>query len=1228
MTKMTVGPGKARVPEMQSAAIALCASAVWGGAHAAGPALPVPCVPGSCGISGPSQFVTAGAATAVAAQNALRINQTSNSAVLNWSSFNIAAGNSVTFQQPSSSSIALNKIYQNSPSQIFGQLNANGQVYLINLNGFVFGPTATVNVNSLLVSSLPLNVTDNDFVNGKGILSPAQNNETAAFDGTLDQLAPGGRQVVLDSQGNQVLDSQGHTIPVQVAVQAGAQLNAADQGRVLLAGQSVINGGNLTAPDGQVILAAGTKVYLQASSDPALRGLVVEVDQGAPGTQAWNQLTGSISAPRGNITMVGLAVNQDGRLSATTSVAANGSVRLEADTHTTLTSPSQGGTLTIGPHSDINILPELSSTDTATSGETQLQSSVTLLGEQVFLQGGSIVAPGGNLTALAASDPVGAAKPVTNGSAISGVDRDPNARLRVDPGVSIDLSGSQVSLPVTANLVAAQLRSAELADDPTQRNGPLHGQTVYVDARNPPSSQLANVSGEIAAIPQTVGQRTQKGGTAVFQSGGDVVFSSGASVNVSGGSSTYAGGVMQTSYLIGADGKLYPIATASPLLSYVGVLNPTFSQTYNKWGVKDILPTPGLSTYQPGYVQGASAGSIQFAAPSMVLQGNLSAAAVNGLYQRTASTAVSGGQLIIGLPGGSGASGSIPPIDYLAPAVQLTRSTFPIVTADDSPLPNPLTLNLPISYLTSSGITSTRIYSNYDVTLPAGPLVSLPAGSSLGITAARVNVLASITDAGGSLSFQNVFNVGSADTSSGRSGVSIGDGVTLDTSGLWTNDFPMASAGGSAIAQTWQNGGTISMGASAPGALLSVGNDVSLRANGGAWLTAKGTVNSGTGGSISLTANAPNAGLDVGDQFSMQAFGAQGAAGGTFNLTAPRVEIGTGTGGWTEAQQVDDTLAPGGFFRIYSNLFSDYGFQKFNIDAAGLVADDAANSKLLVVDPGTTINASVSTLYLKSQLFLKPSAANVDGIATPTLQAPYLRNAASVSLSALPPAFTGPPPNTRVGVSYAGDVVIGAGASITTDAGGSISLSSLDSVLVDGTLRAPGGEVSMQIVSPQVTGDAYQEFESGFLPNQRIDLGATGVIDVSGTFVAKPSMLPLDLGTLYSGGTINLFADRGAVVAERGSIITVAGSSSAMDILQADHSYGHELAASAGGSVTIRSGESIFLLGDLHAARTGLHSFRILVGTRYFLRDVQSRPDERGVGGATACGCRHPDAVV
>src|ERR1700734_1432871 len=140
-----------RLAGIPCAALAFGICACWI-ARAANPILPQPCAPGACGSKGPSQFVTAGTATAVATQNTLKINQTTQSAAFNWSSFNIGKGDSVIFKQPNSSAVALNRIFENSPVQIFGNLTANGQVYLINLNGFLFGPTASVNVGSLLVS--------------------------------------------------------------------------------------------------------------------------------------------------------------------------------------------------------------------------------------------------------------------------------------------------------------------------------------------------------------------------------------------------------------------------------------------------------------------------------------------------------------------------------------------------------------------------------------------------------------------------------------------------------------------------------------------------------------------------------------------------------------------------------------------------------------------------------------------------------------------------------------------------------------------------------------------------------------------------------------------------------------------------------------------------------------------------------------------------------------------
>jgi len=86
--------------------------------------LPAPCIAGSCGPS-VTGWVTSGAATATSTADTLRINQTTDRAVFNWSSFNVGADGHVIFQQPDASSIALNRIHQSSASRIFGTQTAS-----------------------------------------------------------------------------------------------------------------------------------------------------------------------------------------------------------------------------------------------------------------------------------------------------------------------------------------------------------------------------------------------------------------------------------------------------------------------------------------------------------------------------------------------------------------------------------------------------------------------------------------------------------------------------------------------------------------------------------------------------------------------------------------------------------------------------------------------------------------------------------------------------------------------------------------------------------------------------------------------------------------------------------------------------------------------------------------------------------------------------------------------
>ena len=160
------------------------------------------------------------------------VNQTSQNVILNWNSFNIKAGESVLFQQPNSSSIVLNRVLRSDPSQIFGQLQANGQVFLLNPNGILFARGAQVNVGALVASIM--NLSDADFAARR-----------FNFVG-----GNGGR------------------------VQNDGSLTARDGGYISLLGQQVQNNGVITAKLGKVVQAGGQAVTLDVVGDGLVSAVV------------------------------------------------------------------------------------------------------------------------------------------------------------------------------------------------------------------------------------------------------------------------------------------------------------------------------------------------------------------------------------------------------------------------------------------------------------------------------------------------------------------------------------------------------------------------------------------------------------------------------------------------------------------------------------------------------------------------------------------------------------------------------------------------------------------------------------------------------------------------------------------------------------------------------------------------------------------------------------------
>jgi filamentous hemagglutinin family protein len=198
---------------------------------------------------------------------------------INWQSFGIAAGQTVQFVQPSRSAVALNRVTGAEPSAILGRLSANGQVFLVNPHGILFGPGASVDVGGLVASTL--NIADADFMAG---------HYRFAGQSTADLLNQG-------------------------------RLQASEGGYVALLGTRVINQGQVLSPRGSVVLVAGQVMRLDVLGEQLLG---VHVAQGVDDALLSNG--GLMQADAGQVLMsthaagqwLGNAVNNTGVLQAQT----------------------------------------------------------------------------------------------------------------------------------------------------------------------------------------------------------------------------------------------------------------------------------------------------------------------------------------------------------------------------------------------------------------------------------------------------------------------------------------------------------------------------------------------------------------------------------------------------------------------------------------------------------------------------------------------------------------------------------------------------------------------------------------------------------------------------------------------------------------------------------------------------------------------------------------------
>ncbi|MFY7924999.1 MAG: MBG domain-containing protein [Aquidulcibacter sp.] len=266
----------------------------------------------------------------------MAINQGSQSAIVNWQAFSIGQGGRVDIQQPNASAVMLNRVTGSATSSIAGQLNANGQVILVNPNGIAITGTGTVNTGSFVASTL--GISDNDFLSGR-----------RSFQGN-------GASATVSNAGS-----------IQVA----------QGGHVALLGGRVDNSGTISVPMGRVGLASGERATLDLTGDGFLQ---VTLPTAAGGDAPLVNHSGRISAPGGRVEIAAAtarsavrnAINIPGSVDATAVSGRPGAI---------VFSGGEGGNVAISGRVDA-------------SSATGRGGNVTVTGANIALRGAEVNASG------------------------------------------------------------------------------------------------------------------------------------------------------------------------------------------------------------------------------------------------------------------------------------------------------------------------------------------------------------------------------------------------------------------------------------------------------------------------------------------------------------------------------------------------------------------------------------------------------------------------------------------------------------------------------------------------------------------------------------------------------------------------------------------------------------------------------------------------------------------
>jgi filamentous hemagglutinin family protein len=1128
-----------------------------------------------------------GANAPTAAGNNVNIKQTASQALLHWETFNVGGQTTVNFDQSAGGAdsgkwIAFNKVFDPTakPSQIRGKINAQGQVYIINQNGIIFGAGSQVNARTLVASSLPIN----DVLRERGILNQEAKNVRLLLDGALRDNSIGTGKI-----GDVVVESG--------AILSAPSNEAKSGGRIILAGANVENNGSLLAPDGQVILAAGLQVGFEASSEATLRGLKPYIGK-VSGLKDSNNIdvlssattagtaknNGLIEVTRGSAYLAGSQVHQNGVIQSSTSVALNGRVDLMANYAATPNPDftgsgqafynTQTGNVYFGENSLIAILPDWADPEKSIGAKLALNTEINAQGRNIHLgKSAALHAPGAKVTFEAGNWSADTTPLFKRGT----------GQIYLDQGSLIDVSGSTaIKVPVTQNIIELSMRGAEFARSPLQRTGPLRGTDLNIDVRRTGSvgdwqwigTPLGDVTGYAALIEKGVGQLTLAGGTVDLKAGGSIVTQDRSIVDVSGGFVEWQAGMTKTSRLR-SGGSIIDVSDATPDRVYDGIYTAQSFSTSTKWGVTKTFSHPRAKLgerFEPSYLEGSDAGIVRMYAPSMALDGKISSETVEGprQHRRTSSSVgYEGSRLtakksLIGKPPKGGTLALEFTGDYLEGTTYYKHSPLPptITFRDGTSLAQvgafptdggALGAILDPSRIASFVISPQELEENGisnltidngdgDILIPSGVGITTRPGGSIVLKGKNVDVQGSVTSPSGSISLTaysiSPYEYARSGISSlplpgaNRGLVSLGTSAALNVAGVNSDDSPTSNL--NALAVISRKGGSVILEGlnvqTAAGSLINASSGISI--------SAMGKISYGDGGSISLKAGQdPSYKSLLGGKLviggTLSAYGGLTGKGGSLTIQSQTVQIGGST-------QNPRTLL------LSSEFFNQGGFSTFNIAGLGEPTAGAPGqlTPAVLISAGVTISPSVQSTTINRNANSQVAFARV--VTEPKIFQPPVN--LKFSGTSIKNSFSG-------AILARGEVVMAESATISLEPGLEVSKNAwasntLGSVTFEGEAVSILGSVSVPGGSISIAGGSIYLSETG-TPSAytTVYLGTNSRLSTAGKLVTQPDSYGRQRGWVLSGGSISV---QGNIVAQRGAVIDVSGASGKLDLTDSE----------------------------------------------------------------------------